>query len=279
MAFETTDPWNFSYNDFSGGNQTPETPYGTWQPDQNWQMGLGGVFMESEQFQGSDAPVGQIPNQTPTGSNFTPEQSWWDRNTTGQTGVDNAFRLGQVGLAGLGMASNLMTQKAGQKNTDAALATLDRDRDPNAGFYTQELGRLVKDPNSFLTDVTVQRNIESAREAMLRQAAAQGRTSLNSQELGQLQDLASGARQQRIKTLMELLGRQDKLNTARATIMSNRPVTNNIGAVLPGLQNIFGTGMEYAQTMGYASDRLRTPEQRARMEKARAQYPNYAPLG
>ncbi len=176
---------------------------------------------------------------------------------------DNYFRAGSVGLSGLGIAAGIYDANRARRQREDALKKLDASMDPNVGFYQSELKRMMSDPNGYLTDVATQNQLGAAREQMLRQARAQGRSTLSAQELQQLQSLASGAYQQRIKTLQGLVGGNDTLKATRAQIAA-QPSGYNVASAIPHLQDIFTTGRDYAVSEGLASPRPVDPVRQAR---------------
>lgn len=221
----STDPWDVGYVGGSNSYTAANSGY------QN-----SGQFNPGEGYQDYDNP------------------SWYDKNSTGQLGIDNAFRLGGIGLAGLGMASNLKTINEGRQAREGALSFLDQNRDPNAAFYREELGRMLRSNSGYLTDVNTQNKVKLARDTMARQNALQGRGELSAEQLRSLQDVSAKHYNERIQTLSQLLGKDDAIVRARAEMMSRAPQGNTLGAVLPGLSNIFNTANEYAISQGYASE-------------------------
>ncbi len=192
---------------------------------------------------------------------------WWDRNTSGQLGVDNAFRLGSIGLSGLGMAAAMDQQNRARKAHSSALSWLDSQQDPNSSFYRQRLADLMSDRNGYLTDVTTQNKLNVLRETLMRQNSLQGQGSLNADQVRALQEAASGAYRDERDTLIKLRERADVIAAARANLMANAPTASPLSAVLPGLSNIFNVGQEYAISEGYGSDpNFRTPSSRSRFQ-------------
>lgn len=206
-----------------------------------------------------------IPEQEPTWG------QWWDKNTTGQLGVDNAFRLGSIGLSGLGMVGALDQQNKARKSYNSAINWLTSQEDPNAKFYQQRLGDIMRDRNGYLTDVVTQNKMKTLEDTMRRQASAQGRAGLNADEIRALQGVAQGAYQDERDTLIKLRERQAQIDAQKADLMSSAPSASPINAVLPGLANIYNTGQEYAVSQGYGSDpRFRTSQQQQQFRQQEA---------
>jgi hypothetical protein len=201
-------------------------------------------------------PPAQPYELKPAGSYPTPGSAeyWWDKNTSGQLGVDNAFRLGSLGLAGLGVAGNLGQQQQQRKSFGSALNYLQSNQDPNADYYRSEIRRMVEQPSGYLTDVNTQNKLATARESMLRANRLKGINSLSPEQTRQLQDLAAGVHQQRLKTLMDLVGRDNTMRAAGAELMTRAPSNTPLQAIVPGLGSMFNTAKEYAVSQGYASD-------------------------
>lgn len=201
-------------------------------------------------------------------------QSWLKKNSTGQLGVDNLFRLGGIGLTGLSVAGGLGAQKRAERAHRSALEAFDATRDPNAGFYQAELKRMLSDPNGYTTDIATRNKVKTLEEAFARQNARTGGAGqLNADQLRALQNASSQAYNERIKQLSELVGNADRTAAARGELMRAAPSADPLQVIAPGLAEIFRTGQDYAIDQGYASDpRLRQSGQaRAMQQQQRAQ--------
>jgi hypothetical protein len=188
---------------------------------------------------------------------------------------DNVFRGASIGLSGLGIGLNVMDANRAARQQSDALKQLDASMDPNVGYYQSELKNMMSNPNGYLTDVATQNQVNSARQAMLQNARRQGRGNLSSDELRQLQVLASGAYQNRINTLRNLVGGNDTLKAKRAEIAA-KPTGYNMASAIPHLADIFATGRDYAVSQGRASPRTFTPQQAQMLVQAASQNPNAA---
>ena len=261
----------------------------TWGQPGEWS--LPSQFSAPQDFQAGTLDTSQYVNNSQynyeapqfdansfTDGNYSPP-SWWDRNTSGQLGVDNLFRLGGIGLTGLSMAGGLGAQKRAERAHRSALEAFDATRDPNAGFYQAELKRMMSDPNGYTTDIATRNKVKTLEEAFARQNARMGGSpqgsggSLNADQLRALQNASSQAYNERIKQLSELVGNADRTATARGELMRAAPSADPLQVIAPGLAEIFRTGQDYAIDQGYASDpRLRQSGQaRAMQQQQRAQ--------
>jgi hypothetical protein len=152
------------------------------------------------------------------------------------------------------MAGAMDQQNRARKAHSSAISWLDSQQDPNSSFYRQRLADIMSDRNGYLTDVTTQNKLNTLRETLMRQNSLQGQGSLNADQIRGLQDTASGAYRDERDTLIKLRERADAIAQARANLMANAPTASPIGAILPGLSNIFNVGQEYAISEGYSSD-------------------------
>jgi hypothetical protein len=248
--YDPSSQWNqFNFNPMNGGGQE------SFNTPQTFQLPANNEFTF-----GSDAPRGVYQE----GANQArPDDisgmSLWDRinfDPNNKVGVDNLFRLGDIGVAGLGAGLQMRDNRNAQKAQERALQYMQSQMNPNANLFSQRLTGMLDNPAGYLNDPVDNEMASQATEGAMRMANRRGSSTLSRDDMLNIQKIKQGSYQQRLKQLSDLYNSANSQNAnvsnTMANIMSKAPA-GNAQALSSVLGQLYSSGRDIAASSGVAS--------------------------
>jgi hypothetical protein len=234
--------------------------------NQNWGTNLTprqDAFTPASTKDFTPAPEQYVPNFT-TPDNYQPEPSGLSRmfNPNTQGGVDNMFRAGNVGVAGLSALLQSRDNRRALDERNQAASRLMSMQDPNAQMWGSQIQQMINSPAGYLNDPVDSAMAARGEEAARRQAQLSGRPGLGADQLENINATKQKSYLERLKTLASLYGGASDRNARLAegaNRISSTPVAGNAGAYTGFLQALMSGGRDVAAESGMATRTRQDP--------------------